>query len=88
MTALVSETLRHSVQLETLLTKAKIREQEPGLAIPLAKILITELIWGKRRLAGEAKPLQTIVKYQEKFNSILSKIERKNRSKGITGNGW
>jgi len=57
------------------------------LAIPLAKILITELIWGKKRLGGDAKPVQTIMKYQEKFNSILSKIERKNRSKGITGTG-
>ena len=83
LTALVSETLRHNTLLEILLTKAKIREQEPRLAIPLAKILITELLWGKKRLGGEAKPIQTVVKYQEKFISILSKIERQNRKNGI-----
>jgi len=65
------------------LTKAKLREAEPGLAVPLAKILITELLWGKKRLGGEAKPIVTIRKYENKFHSILIKIERKNRNKGV-----
>lgn len=40
----------------------------------LARILITELLWGKKRLAGDAKPIQTILSYETKLKSILDKL--------------
>jgi len=84
LTALVSEALRHRQKLEVLITKSKISENEPALfkQIHLVQILITELIWGKKRLGGESKPVVTIGSYQEKFEKILNKLERKNRSLG------
>lgn len=49
--------------------------------MPLTKILITELLWGKKRLGGESKPVTTVLSYREKFDKVINKIERKNRNK-------
>jgi hypothetical protein len=82
---LVSETLKHTELLEKLLSKSKILENEKALSfqVPLTKILITELLWGKQRLGGEAKPMLTIASYKEKFDKIISKLERRDKLKGL-----
>lgn len=78
ITALVSEALRHSSQLEVILNKSKIFEKEEGLSKQkhLTKILITELLWGKKRLGGESKPVATVISYQEKFDKVLKMLEQ------------
>lgn len=47
---------------------------EPRLQPWLAKVLITELLWGKEALSSECKPVQTILAYEQRFREELSNI--------------
>ncbi|ODM95192.1 putative 28S rRNA (cytosine-C(5))-methyltransferase [Orchesella cincta] len=87
LTALVSEALKHSQQLDVVMKKSKILKNEIGLSKQtyLAKILITELLWGKKRLGGESKPVVTVVSYQDKFEKALAKLESKNNQTSTGG---
>ncbi|CAL8094582.1 unnamed protein product [Orchesella dallaii] len=80
LTALVSEALKHSRQLEVVMKKSKLLKNEVGLSKQtyLAKILITELLWGKKRLGGESKPVVTVLSYKDKFEKALAKLESVN----------
>ncbi|KRT83787.1 hypothetical protein AMK59_4718 [Oryctes borbonicus] len=63
--ALVVETLKYSKQLDFLLKRSKLFEKEPRFNPWLAKVLITELLWGKKHLPGQSKPIKTILTYQQ-----------------------
>lgn len=45
-------------------------------------MLITELLWGKKKLPGESKPVKTVLSYHDEFlkeNSSDKKIKRKSK---------
>lgn len=77
ITALVSEALRHSHKLETIIEKSELFKNEVALSkqSQLTKILITELLWGKKKLGGGSKPVITILSYQSKLEKYLTKLE-------------
>lgn len=41
----------------------------------LARVLITELFWGKKSLKGDAKPIQTILSYESELREALNALE-------------
>lgn len=52
-------------ELEYILRKSKILKKESKLDPWLCRILITELLFGKKRLSGEAKPIKTVLAYKQ-----------------------
>ncbi|KAH0552412.1 hypothetical protein KQX54_009645 [Cotesia glomerata] len=69
--ALAATALQNSSQLTELLEKTEILKKQPRLDQWLARILITELIWGKKSLQSEAKPVLTIRNYENQLRDAL-----------------
>ncbi|XP_058799370.1 28S rRNA (cytosine-C(5))-methyltransferase-like isoform X2 [Phymastichus coffea] len=69
--ALVSETLHHSKELENIIDKTKILIENPRFDPWLARVLITELLWGKKDFRSEAKPILTVFSYKEKLQQAV-----------------
>ncbi|XP_008545984.3 28S rRNA (cytosine-C(5))-methyltransferase [Microplitis demolitor] len=69
--ALAATTLQHSSQLTQLLEKTQLLKKEPRLDQWLARVLITELIWGKQVLQSDAKPILTIKNYENQLRDEL-----------------
>lgn len=67
----MSETLQHCKELQYLVDKTNILAENPRLDPWLARVLITELLWGKKVLKSEAKPLVTVLAYKEKLEQAL-----------------
>lgn len=76
--ALVIETFKRNKQLDFLLKRSKLLEKEPRFNVWLSKVLITELLWGKKRLAGDSKPVKTILGYEQVLKAYLSDIHEDN----------
>ncbi|XP_043515780.1 28S rRNA (cytosine-C(5))-methyltransferase isoform X2 [Frieseomelitta varia] len=76
--ALCYKTLAKETQLTYLLNKIKILINEPGLDPWLARILVTELLWGKKTLKSECKPIQTVLAYEQKLRELsnIDDVER------------
>lgn len=70
--ALVLKSLQHSSTIDKLFERTEMLTKEQNINPDLASVLATELIWGKRCLEGESKPVQTVLKYQESFLQMLS----------------
>lgn len=60
-------------QLNHLLNETGILKKESRLDPWLAKILITELLWGKQVIKTDCKPVQSILKYEEQLREKLNK---------------
>ncbi|XP_076648392.1 nop2/Sun-like domain containing protein 5 [Halictus rubicundus] len=71
--SLCLNTLQNEAQLNRLLKDTGILTKESRLDPWLAKIFITELLWGKKAINTECKPAQSVLKYEtelrEKLNS-------------------
>ncbi|RZB77473.1 methyltransferase NSUN5, partial [Asbolus verrucosus] len=72
--ALVVHAFQRTEDIEKLLKKSKLLIREPRFDPWLAKILITELLWGKNRLTGESKPIKTILGYEQIFKAHMSDL--------------
>ncbi|XP_046830934.1 28S rRNA (cytosine-C(5))-methyltransferase [Vespa crabro] len=72
--ALTLNTLQKSDQLNQLINETRILLNEPRFDPWLARILITELIWGKQRLTGNAKPIETVLNYESRLRDALKNI--------------
>ncbi|XP_030764174.1 probable 28S rRNA (cytosine-C(5))-methyltransferase [Sitophilus oryzae] len=71
--ALVVTTFQRAQEIDLLLKRTKLFEKEPRLEPWLAKVFISELMWGKKILPkSEAKPVQTILAYEQAFKAHLS----------------
>ncbi|EDW84279.2 uncharacterized protein Dwil_GK13235 [Drosophila willistoni] len=46
--------------------------ENPNLDPSLAKVLVTELIFGRKQLNGESKPVQTVRRFKEKLQQALT----------------
>ncbi|KAG8229319.1 hypothetical protein J437_LFUL007127 [Ladona fulva] len=53
--------------MKKLFEFTKLLQKESKLDPWLARVLITELLWGKKRLSGESKPVKTILSYHTTF---------------------
>ena len=73
--SLCYKTLAKETQLNYLLNKINIFINEPRLDPWLARILVTELLWGKKTLKAECKPIQTVLAYEQKLREELSNAD-------------
>ncbi|KAI4503501.1 hypothetical protein M0802_001723 [Mischocyttarus mexicanus] len=73
--ALTLNTLKKSDQLNQLLIATKVLINEPRFDPWLARVLITELIWGTQRLTGNSKPIQTILNYESRLRDALKNVD-------------
>ncbi|CAH3890906.1 unnamed protein product [Pieris brassicae] len=68
--ALITETIKHSADVDKLFEATGILTKEPRLDPWLAKVIATELIFGKKELPGRSKPEETILSYKELFEKV------------------
>ena len=73
--SLCYKTLAKERQLDYLLKKTNIFVNEPGLNPWLARILVTELLWGKKTLKAKCKPIETVLAYEQKFREELNNVD-------------
>ncbi|XP_053997732.1 28S rRNA (cytosine-C(5))-methyltransferase [Hylaeus anthracinus] len=69
--SLCLNTLQKEAQLNYLIIETGILAKESRLDPWLAKILITELLWGKKALNAKCKPVNTILSYEEQLHKAL-----------------
>lgn len=69
---MVATLFQKTDEIETLLKRSQLLVKEPKLNPWLAKILIIELLWGKKKLPGQSKPEDTIRAYEQIFKAHLS----------------
>jgi len=69
--ALVTECLKYETAIEEAFVKLDILTSEKPLDKCLAFILATELLYGKKTLPGESKPVKTILKYHRKLTDVI-----------------
>ncbi|XP_063975530.1 28S rRNA (cytosine-C(5))-methyltransferase [Diachasmimorpha longicaudata] len=69
--ALATTTLHNGGKLNEIIRKSQILFKEPRFDPWLARVLITELIWGKGVLKNESKPVQTILTYEQEIRQHL-----------------
>lgn len=72
--ALAIETTKHKDELDYLIRKSKLLKKEPRLDPWLCRILMTELLWRKKKLSGESKPVKTVLAYKQILNAHASEI--------------
>jgi putative methyltransferase len=65
--SLVVKTLQHSHTIDKLFDHTGILKKEANMNETLASIMITELVWGKKVLQGESKPVQALLKYEDEI---------------------
>ncbi|XP_015516291.2 28S rRNA (cytosine-C(5))-methyltransferase [Neodiprion lecontei] len=73
--ALALTSLQHASQLDQLIRRTKILVNEPRLDPWLARVLITELLWGKKHLSSECKPVLTVLAYEKLLKDELKNTE-------------
>jgi len=59
--------LRALPQLDQLISKTEILIEQPRLDPWLTRVLITELLWGKKCLGSDSKPVLTLLSYEYKL---------------------
>ena len=67
--SLVFETVKRNKAINDICKAVQLFENEPRFDVNLAKILITELLWGKKGLAGASTPITTILKYEKSLRN-------------------
>ncbi|KAJ8920273.1 hypothetical protein NQ315_011934 [Exocentrus adspersus] len=72
--ALVATLFQRSDVVENLLKRSQLLVKEPRSDPWLTKILIVELLWGKKCLPGSSKPEQTVLAYEQIFKAHISDI--------------
>ncbi|XP_016996143.2 28S rRNA (cytosine-C(5))-methyltransferase [Drosophila takahashii] len=58
--------------IESAIEQAGLLKDNPSLEPCLAKVLVTELIFGRKQLNGDSRPVQTVRSYQEKLQQAVS----------------
>ncbi|CAO1417755.1 unnamed protein product [Diamesa hyperborea] len=74
MMALLNKIQANEPQIEGMITKSEILIKETMLNPFLARILIAELMFGRKMLNGQSKPVQCVLSYQDKFIEALAEI--------------
>lgn len=71
MQAILKQYVDNRGVIDKAITQTKILEENPRLSSALCKILVTELIFGRKKLTGESKPVLTVSKYRERLEASL-----------------
>lgn len=74
--ALVTQCIERRASLDDLFLQIELFSQETGLDRHLASILATELLWGKKALPGESRPVITLRKYESSLQSKLGSCDK------------
>lgn len=80
--ALITETIKHSADIDKIFEHCKVLENEPRFDPWLAKVLTAELLFGKKLLPGKSKPEQTILSYKEQFEKYASEHQDDLKTEG------
>lgn len=80
--ALINETIKHAAEIDKIFENCGLLTNEPRLDPWLAKVLTAELLFGKKELPGNSKPVQTILSYKDQ----LEKHTTDQESSKIKGN--
>lgn len=67
-------TLRMLPHLDQLFVKTHILTEQPRLDPWLARVLVTELLWGKKCLKSHSKPVLTVLTYEKKLQEELKNL--------------
>nr|XP_026501597.1 probable 28S rRNA (cytosine-C(5))-methyltransferase [Vanessa tameamea] len=81
--ALITETIKHAVDIEKIFETCEILTKEPRLDPWLAKVLAAELLYGKKALPGKSKPELTILSYKEQLEKIIPEQQDDLKSKVV-----
>lgn len=65
--ALINETIKHAAEIDKIFENCGLLTNEPRLDPWLAKVLTAELLFGKKELPGNSKPVQTILSYKDQL---------------------
>lgn len=78
--------IKHSEHLDFLIRKTRILIENQRLDPWLARVLITELLWGKQKLPPGCKPVETVLGYEKQLraeaNSVLNDEDLSNEKQG------
>lgn len=58
--------------IDSAINKSRILEENPRLCPSLCRILVTELLFGRKQLNGESKPVQTVRSYYDLLQEHLA----------------
>lgn len=65
-----------------MLEQSQILEKETRLDKYLCYVLVTELMFGAKKLNGESKPVTCVRSYEDRFKEILDEINNKDKTEG------
>lgn len=65
--ALINETIKHAAEIDKIFESCGLLTKEPRLDSWLAKVLTAELLFGKKELPGNSKPVQTLLSYKDQL---------------------
>lgn len=82
---MITKISKNKDTIDKLLERSQILEKENRLDKYLCYVLVTELIFGAKKLNGESKPVLCVSGYEERFKEILAEIENGETS-GEAGN--
>ncbi len=63
--AILMECVRREGTIKAAMATANLFEQEPRFDRFMAEVLVAELFFGKKKLAGESRPVTTVMKYEK-----------------------
>lgn len=84
MYALITKISKNKETLDALLEKSKILEKENRLDKYLCYVLVTELMFGAKKLNGESKPVLCVGTYEDQFKQILAEIQNEKSAGGAS----
>lgn len=70
--ALINETIKHAAEIDKMFENCALLTNEPRLDPWLAKVLTAELLFGKKELPGNSKPVQTILLYKDQLEKHVT----------------
>lgn len=84
MYALITKISNNKDTIDELLKRSKILERENRLDKYLCYVLVTELIFGAKKLNGESKPVLCVAAYEDQFKQILVELESEQKTDSST----
>ncbi|XP_013097732.1 28S rRNA (cytosine-C(5))-methyltransferase [Stomoxys calcitrans] len=71
MQAVLKQYVDNRGAIDEAIEKTQILQENPRLCPSLCKVLVTELILGRKQLNGESKPVQTVREYRDRLIEAL-----------------
>ncbi|XP_017848770.1 probable 28S rRNA (cytosine-C(5))-methyltransferase [Drosophila busckii] len=69
----------HRGVVDKAIEETALLKDNPKLDSALAKVLVTELLFGRGELSGESRPVQTVRSYKERLQQIIGCVEIKKK---------